>query len=194
MTALRVGVDLDGVLHPFIESIARYLSELGFAADPHTWVGWSGCEAWGITYDEFCAWCDRAADERVLYAQPPYPGAVEAMQQLFEAGVELHLVTARSFGSSPAASVYSTCQWLADWGIPFTSLTFAADKTVVPTDVFVEDNVDNFDALEAAGTTAILISNRYNAAADGRRRVDSFAEAAEQILTSLLEGSASEPR
>lgn len=180
---MKIGVDIDGVLYPFMEDISAYLRRHGIDADLNAWQGWSGYSAWGLDKASWRAWCDRAADEGVLFnSMAPYPGAAEAMRELTAAGHFLHLVTARDFGTD-YSWVRNTCAWLSRFEIPFHSLTFDPDKTVVEVDVFVEDNLSNHDALVDVGRRVYLIDTRYNQAEGcSRTRVPDFASAARLIL------------
>lgn len=181
---MRIGVDLDGVIYPFMEDISGYLRLHGIEADLSTWKGWDGYAAWGLSTEEWRYWCDRASNEGFLFnLMPPYPGAIEAMHDLIYAGHTIHLGTARDFGSDNAW-VRNTCAWLARVNAPFHSLAFGHDKTLLDVDIFVEDNLDNHDALVGVGRETYLIDTTFNRQ-EGctRTRVPSFAAAAKLILS-----------
>lgn len=185
---MRVGVDLDGVVYDFARHVQRYLieheghslEELAFLDSWNFWI------EWGWDDERFMRACDQAVDAGVLYATgEPNAGAVEALRRIADAGHELHVVTARSSGTAPAAALVATESWLDTYEIPYSSLTMSADKTVVPTDVFVDDSLANYDALVLAGVRAYLLNQPWNAPYDdGRRRVADVAEFADAILSS----------
>lgn len=168
---MRIGVDLDGPCANFVESLARYLRSRGRAATVESWQQhYCGYRGWGLTDDEFLGWCHRAADDGELFTNiDPEPGVVPALERLRDAGHTIHIVTARNFGSV-GASEAATMSWLARHRVPLHSLTFSSDKTVVPTDVFIEDNLGNYDALEGAGCEPWLVTLPHNPDADGRTR------------------------
>ena len=57
------------------------------------------------------------------------------------------------------------------------------DETSIPTDIFVEDYLPNYEKLRAAGTTAYLINREWNAPYDdGRNRVADIGEFARVVL------------
>ena len=119
----------------------------------------------------------------------PHQGTQEALTTLAVAGHELHIVTARDFGSAPGASERATLRWLEEYGIPYTSLTISHDKTSIPTDIFVEDYLPNYEKLRAAGTTAYLVNREWNAPYnDGRNRVADIREFARVVLATAEEG------
>lgn len=94
-----------------------------------------------------------------------------------EQGHTIHIVTHRNdFG---AKGIRSTCEWLSRWCVPYDTLSFAKDKTSVPVDVFIEDNVDNVLALQSAGVVAVLMTRSWNEndqKAEHLLRVGSFVE------------------
>ena len=151
---VRIGIDLDGVCYDFALHLRRYLVEwLGHAPEP---------------YEHLHSW-----DFWTRWGWDDNPAA----------GHELHIVTARDFGSTPDASERATRRWLQEYDIPYTSLTISRDKTSVPTDVFVEDYLPNYEKLHAAGTKAYLVNREWNAPYDdGRNRVTDIGEFARVVL------------
>lgn len=118
---MRVGIDLDGVCYDFALHLRRYLVEwLGHAPEPyehlHSWDFWT---RWGWDDEHYYAACREAVDAGCLFATgEPHRGTQEALTALAAAGHELHIVTARDFGSAPGASERATLRWLEDYGIP----------------------------------------------------------------------------
>jgi FMN phosphatase YigB (HAD superfamily) len=164
---VRVGIDLDGVCYDFALHLRRYLVEwLGHAPEPyehlHSWDFWT---RWGWDDEHYYAACREAVDAGCLFATgEPHRGTQEALTALAAAGHELH-------------------------GIPYTSLTISHDKTSVPTDIFVEDYLPNYEKLRAAGTTAYLINREWNAPYDdGRNRVADIGEFARVVLGTAEQG------
>ena len=163
---MRVGFDLDGVLYDFGNSVRRYLDSIGrpysFHADkdePHTW---NFFEHWGMDRHEFAQICHDGADAGYVFTGPARPNAVWAVQAVKEAGHTVVIITDRQFGSRPEVSHDNTRNWLAQHNIPYDELHFSADKTSVPTDIFVEDKLENYDALVNVGTPCVLIDRPWN--------------------------------
>lgn len=157
---LRIGLDLDGVVYDFVDDFRQYLVEgmylSGDYPDPTSWNIW---DHWPITEEMFAGHLKDAIKFGDLFAHADctYPGAVAAVRRLADAGHTIHIVTHR-----PTAAVAATVQWLADVDLPYTTLTFAADKTTVPVNVIIEDNVDNALAVVSTGARAILMDRPWN--------------------------------
>jgi len=169
---LRIGFDLDGVAYNFEDSVRRYLIKwhLYDAEELPNPTGWDFHQAWGFEREDFEAVCNDGVDSTIIFGTgDPYPGTAEAMHRIKDAGHSIHIVTARFFGS-PGMAQRNTMQWLAEHDIPFDTVTFARDKTVVRTDYMIEDNLGNFDALQAAGTHAVLMDRPWNQDTPDRSR------------------------
>jgi hypothetical protein len=162
---MRVGIDLDGVCYDFSASVREYLVT---HANTHTHddtphpTRWEFYEDWGLDLDGFLATCHDGVDAGIVFAHgEPYPNTAEAFHLIQQAGHTIHVVTDRSFGSNGKSEAH-TRTWLDCHGLPFDSLTFSADKTVVRLDVMVDDKIANYDALEAAGVDAYLLTRPWN--------------------------------
>jgi hypothetical protein len=152
--SLDIGLDVDGVVYPFIRVIADYASKvLGrpCSAEPETWDWYE--RQWGISSDEFWDLCRRGVSDGVLFTVgEPLPGALEATKQLAASGHRLHFLTSRSItGVSTSLARELTSNWLEDWAFPVDSLTITEDKACRATDVFLDDSPHVYDALVAAG-------------------------------------------
>ena len=177
---MRVGFDLDGVWYDFRQAHSNYEISRGNrgCTVSNCAPGWNYYEGWGWTFDEWMASYVDAVDSGFLLRHgEPLTDAVWSSRQIAELGHTVHIVTDRSVGSDLGASSRATAAWLADHGFVFHSLTFSKDKTVVPVDIFIEDRVQNADALTAAGVRCFLINRPWNEPTDdGRLRVDSLRE------------------
>lgn len=160
---LSIGLDLDGVVYDFVRAHRNYLmntrDDLSVAdlPEPSSWNVW---EHWQISRVEWQQSFAAGVAERAIFTgghRYAYDGAIAAVRQLADAGHTIHVVTHR-----PPEAVALTAEWLAEVGLPFTSLTFAKDKSTVPVDVMIEDNVDNALAVVAAGSRAILMDRPWN--------------------------------
>lgn len=176
----RVGFDLDGVWYDFRKAHSQFELRRGNRhctienCDP----GWDYFDGWGMTFDQWMKSYTEGVDAGALLRHgTPLPDAVWSSRTLAEQGHTVHIVTDRSVGTDLGVSSRATAAWLADHGFVFHSLTFSRDKTVVPTDYFIEDRLQNADALNAAGTRCYLINRPWNAPAnDGRLRVNTLRE------------------
>lgn len=166
MKTLRVGIDLDGVLYDFADSFRRYLVASGKvlegvlpSGEPSTWTFY---EDWGFSLAEFIQICNDGVDAGIIFRGPAREGASEAVNKIKNLGHTIHIITDRKFGSDPVNSEIATKEWLSEHNIPYDTLTFSADKTCVATHLFVEDKLENYDALVAAGVEAYLIDRPWN--------------------------------
>jgi hypothetical protein len=164
---LRVGIDLDGVCYDFAESLRCYLYENDLSksysiidGEPDKWHFYLD---WGMTVDDFLKHCHNGADAGWIFGSgEPRDDAPSALEFMKAFDNTIHIITDRSFGSTPEISEKNTKQWLDVWGFEYDTLTFSADKTSVPTDIFIEDKLENYDALVAAGVDCYLVDRPWN--------------------------------
>lgn len=170
---MRVGIDLDGVCYDFAASFRNHLiTNEGF---PRWWTPkatrWEFYEDWGFTLDEFMRHFRDGVNKEIIFWQgTPYDGVREAFQNIKAAGHSIHIVTDRKVGS-PGKAERSTVYWLNRYDLPYDSLTFSADKTVVNLDVMVDDKPANYEALTTAGVDAHLLTRPWNQHVTDAKRV-----------------------
>lgn len=180
---LDIGIDLDGVCYDFVESLRHYLiTHEDFIHEelPET-TTWNFFEDnWNMDLETYLEHFRNGVDAGVVFLHgPPHDGCKETLEKFMEDGDSLNIVThRRSAGQRP---VHNTIDWLQREEIPFTNLTFAKDKTVVRNDVFIEDNVDNFLDLEAAGVRAYIMDRPWNQHLDTPYRVYGWEDFYKQI-------------
>lgn len=172
--SLHIGIDLDGVCYDFAKSLSEYLVESeGFDPDslpePTCWEFYE--KDWGLTLDEFLTLFAKGVDAGYVFrVGDPHDDCVEIMRTL-HLDHSLHIVTHRTIGER---GVQNTMEWLFEKQIPYDTITFSRDKTIVKTDLFIEDNVDNFLALEEAGVQAVLMDRPWNQHLDTPYRVEDW--------------------
>ncbi|AXH70499.1 phosphohydrolase [Gordonia phage Daredevil] len=160
----RVGIDLDGVLYQFHCALREFMCDLGFSMDdmPDP-AEWSFGETWGLNGKGFKMVCDLAADQGRLWNYHKASDAdVSALHRLVANGHTIHIVTARDFGTRAGVTQAATLAWLKGNDIPFDSITFSTDKTVVKLDYMIEDNVENHLALHRVGVESVLLTQPWN--------------------------------
>ena len=179
--------DLDGCSFDFGRNLWEGLPKIGIPNDdlPAVFDRWDFFNEWpGWDDAKFIEVCHQLADAGHLFVGKADPGAVEAWQRIADAGHRIHVVTHRGFGGADGQpSRNATLRYLLDEGFPFHSVTFSGDKTVVRCDAGLEDNLGNYDALDAAGCEVWLIDRPWNRdPGDQRRRVRTVGEFADIIL------------
>ena len=190
---MRIGVDLDGVLYNFGDSVNRYLNHIGLGylwkSGPTPDPFWEFYRDWGWSDSQFVDLCNDGVDAGIIFQGPIREGARAAMMDLRDSNNEIIIITDRQFGSTPEKSHMATRHWLEFHEVPYDRLIFSANKTVVKTDIFVEDKLSNYDALTAAGTECWLINRPWNKEDDDRNRIDSVSEFPTKVLSRLTSSS-----
>lgn len=169
------------MLYDFGNSVRRYLDSIGRpygflddADEPHTW---NFFEHWKMDAAEFVKICHDGVDAGFIFSGPTRPNAVEAVRAVKDAGHDVIIITDRQFGTTPEASHKATLEWLAEHGFPYDEIWFSADKTVRPTDIFIEDKLQNYDAVTEVGTPCVLIDRPWNQdPGDYRFRIKDISE------------------
>jgi uncharacterized HAD superfamily protein len=171
----KVGVDIDDVLKPWYDIAHDVCRGYGITngVQPQTWHPY---KEYGVTMElwhEAIARPTARGMSHRLYGGNPYAGAVDALLTLCENNHTIHLVTSRGTGDWPHGHSLkrTTVEWLEHYCVPYDSLTFSHDKTIVRADYFVDDNLDNYEALRASGVTAYLMTRKWNQTRDGAGRV-----------------------
>lgn len=182
---LQVGFDKDGVIYDYTKAFHNYLRSSGIR--PHlpedyvpTCWNWFKEDPINITMEEYLQIHNQGIQDMQIFwigelldSEIPFQ-----MQRIIDAGHQLNIVTYRMGVSAEVA----TYKFLFDNKLPFSKVIFSKDKTVVDNDYFIEDNLANYDALEAAGVKVYLLNQPYNQEDDNRRRVDSVKEYVDIIL------------
>lgn len=177
---MRVGYDVDGVGHIFSAGFYDHMVHEGVESlwksgpTPHPYWNWYHDYNWSD--QEFVEFCNRAADHGCLFQGHVREGYKESIEEVRAMGHYIVIVTDRPFGSNPEVSKELTYKWFEDEDIKYDSIIFSSDKTVGNTDFFIDDKIENYDALRSAGMNAVLINRAWNLDNDDRFRVDSMQE------------------
>lgn len=193
---MRIGFDIDGVGFNFADSCHRYLIEIG---QGHLWKSgptpvpfWDWYKDWGWTSAQFVEFCHAGVDAGFIFAGDVRPGYVESIMAVAQMGHEIIIATDRPFGATPEVSQKLTVEWLEQHGIEYDELHFTADKTTARADMFIEDKLENYDALVASGVNAFLLNRPWNQleGGDARNRVDTMEEYTEAVRQVTEQGFA----
>jgi FMN phosphatase YigB (HAD superfamily) len=181
---MKVGFDADGVIYRFTKAYHLWMNQSkGMSLDPEVEAQtWDWFEDWE-TVPEFLESMDKATDAGFLFWQGDLCEETipQNLHDLREAGHTIHVVTHR-FSGKVSCVQEATRSWFAKKGLIYDTLDFSGDKTSVKTDLFIEDNLKNYDALDAAGVKSYLVNRPYNLQNDYRRRVNSVNEFTNLIL------------
>lgn len=183
---MRVGIDLDGVCYDFAEAFVRYLRYSGNTdydivdGEPDKWYFYKD---WGMSTQSFLQHCHDGADAGIIFGEGGQrDNASRAVNRISRHGHSIHIITDRSFGTTPAVSEKNTRLWLDQNGFVYDTIDFSADKTCRKTDVFIEDKLENYDALVEAGVDCYLVNRPWNTKRDKRKRVFDIEHFADLIL------------
>lgn len=186
---MRIGLDADGCFYNFRDSTFRYFTNhCGYDAEALSTVGedWNFSEVdWKIPNGTFYKLVARGINAGHIFADgEPEEGFVDAIKWLKRKKHTIHICTNRNIGQKDAAN---TVEWLKRHKVKYDTLTFAADKTILDVDAFLEDKPKNFHALKEAGRDAWLFDQPYNRDIDTPNRVTSWDEFAKRVHESSLQ-------
>lgn len=191
---MRIGFDVDGVLYKFTHAYHLWLNQtkgMSLSLDDEAQT-WDWFLAWETT-EEFCQNLHESVDAGSMYwvGELCEPQIAQNLRDLRAAGHTIHVVTARTFGKIKCPEE-ATRSWFSYNDLVFDTITVSKDKTAVETDLFIEDNLANYDRLDAAGVTSYLVNRPYNLQKDNRRRVNSVDEFTKLILEDSWRSSVSD--
>jgi hypothetical protein len=179
---MHVGYDYDGVISSFHAGVDKYLRLNGYEGLKASTTQWDFWKDWGWSNSKFHKfWVDGVRDG-IIFATAPFPGAVDAINSVYDAGHKVHIITHRGWKKYPGLAEDLTAACLERDGIRYHSLTFTADKTDVWTDMMVDDKPENYYDLIKAGTDAYLLTRDWNKHIEGAKRVRSVGEFSRKVL------------
>lgn len=163
VTALEIGVDLDGVIYPFAHEVTKAremrdgVPHGTYNDEPGSWTWYQ--DDWGMDFEHFDELCRYAIQAGVYESGVPTTGSLYTLRRLTEDGHRIWYVTDRArHGLTKAAAAHLTSRWLHTHDFPQrANLLITADKASLPTDVFLDDKVSNVEALVAAGCPRPLL-------------------------------------
>lgn len=181
----RVGVDIDEPLFPWYDLAHKACEQAGIA-NGVTPTSYAPFEDYGCTRQEWLDALD-VARKNGMYLRAPIGGAAAALWKLTHAGHSIHLVTARGQFAGGARIKADTARWLYEWNIPHDSLTFAADKSLIRVDYFIDDRMEHLNEVGAANdpiAALFLIDHPTNRGCDDRIafRVGHIRDAVDWII------------
>jgi 5'(3')-deoxyribonucleotidase len=134
---MRLGIDLDGVVADFNSGwIARYNRQ--YAAD----LPLDAVRSWDaipqLTHfedmEEFWSWARQHEGHSLFRHLEPYPGALEALEELAAGGHDIVVITTK-----PDWAIHDTFAWLAEHRFPTREVHILERKWRVDCDVYLDD-------------------------------------------------------
>lgn len=170
----HLGLDLDGVVADYTAGFGAFVAEQAgmqvTELPPPT--AWNFHQAgWPILDSAHYLKLHAAAVNNAMFAEMPViDGAVEAIQNLRDAGVFIRIITHRLIpGTKPSMVIADTVDWLEHHGIEFDDICFLADKSALNCDLLIEDSPSNIAAYAEAGKRVLIYDQPYNQASIGDR-------------------------
>lgn len=142
---MRLGIDLDGVVANFTEGWMRF-----YNLQHGTTLAESESQRWNdmITLThfedmrEFWRWASDLDGRSLFWHLNPFPGAVEAINDLHDEGHEIVILTQK-----PNYAVEDTKEWVAEVGIPASEVHIIDRKWSIDCDVYLDDGPHMVPAL-----------------------------------------------
>lgn len=173
---MRLGIDLDGVVANFTKGwMDFYNRQFGTnfgVADSQRWH-----DLVDLTHfndiDEFWEWSSDLDGRSVFWHLEPFPGAVEALRSLVDAGHQVIVVTAK-----PEFAVADTHEWIEQHRIPAAEIHILERKWEVECAVYLDDGPHVLPGLvkHRPNATVCRYVRPWNDAVPGAVDVDDFDE------------------
>lgn len=134
---MRLGIDLDGVVANFTQGWMNFYNrEFGtefVVEDSRNWG-----DLVDLTHfkdmDEFWEWASDLDGHSVFWHLEPFPGAVEAVRSLVDAGHQIVILTTK-----PDFAVGDTYHWIERHRIPAAEVHILEDKWIVDCHAYLDD-------------------------------------------------------
>lgn len=187
MRKMRVIFDIDDVLMPWAEKVHQACMAAGLNPEGKEWTQWSMWDDYGCTKEEWIGVVNGLVVPNGIYHSPAYPGAVEAVNRVHDAGHEVHLVTARGFHDHAEQIRQWTKDWVETNNLP-GELWFAHKKSDVAKKIDathgIDDRYENWLDLWMADVKVFLKNQPHNKTSlvHSNCRVDSVSEFVDRIL------------
>jgi len=161
---MKIGVDVDGVLRDFMgKFIAIYRQDYPSNTTKIEDVNdWNLNKFFTETEDARQYYLDNAS--RIFPNAGMYPGCSDFLRQIKELGHNIIIITHQLIGTEKY-----TQDWLTAYNVPYDSLVFTADKTIVDADIYIDDGLHYIDAYNKAGKRAVIFDRPWNQNFAGER-------------------------
>lgn len=177
-----VGIDMDGVLYPFVPAFKHYCEVRMQKFDLPDPTHWYFYEDWGMDEKQFNEWLkDACRTDRVFAWMPPAPDAVASFKKLRNMGVKIHILTHRITDSWA-----QTAEWLEKYDLVPDSLHFGPNKNIlkeIATDecAILDDHIPFIQSAEQAGIKAYVLKHPWNEGHSDLQYVHSIYDFASHI-------------
>lgn len=180
---MRIGIDLDGVVANFTQGWMDFYNR-----DFGTSLVFEDSQNWGdlvdLTHfkdmDEFWAWSSDLDGHSIFWHLETFPGAVEAIRGLVDAGHQIVVITTK-----PSFAIRDTHEWVERHRIPAAEIHIiqSNDKWEIPADVYLDDGPLVLPGLleHRPNSTVCRYIRPWNEPLDGAIDVHDFVEFREVV-------------
>lgn len=162
MKKLKIGIDVDGVLYPFIDEFKKYCEKQLDKKLPEV-ENWNFYRNWKLTNRQFMELYASFINADCLEVGAPENNSKETIDKLSKDGHEIYIITHRLFDAfdlkTKTKSITSTVNWLNKNDIYFDHIIFIKDKSLVDLDLLLDDGIHN---LEDFKNEVICFSRPWN--------------------------------
>lgn len=188
LPGVRIGLDLDGVVTNFTAGWMKfYNEEFGTNLTVADSTDWG--DLVNLTHftdiDKFWKWSSDIDGHSVFWHLEPFPGALEAVEGLIDAGHEIVVLTTK-----PDFAADDTHDWIRRHGLPAKEVHILEDKWRVPCDVYLDDGPHILPALVAHRPEATVCRyvRPWNEPVQGAVDVNDFLEF-RQVVDRMVDNS-----
>lgn len=162
-------VDIDNTIADYTNGLRDYIRECGRGEEDYpcpepTAYDFTLAGGWPFSGDAkaFTWWHTRAVADGLYSKEEPYEGAVDALDQLHDAGWNIIMATSRADDWRGESQ-----RWLHRNGFRFDGY-YCGDKTLLTPDVLIDDRPVTLEAMAVKGVTVLHPDHAYCTAAPGR--------------------------
>lgn len=190
-----IGMDVDGVIFPFIANLMEFYSQrakqialerrvnvddIQMLTTPDKYACW---ECWNITELEFLELSMEAILAGMLTSKEMQEGVhtIDALHGLVNDGHTIRFITSRYYGDLQHIVEEHTNAWLDSLALGHMDVTFTHAKHEVECDVYLDDSPSTYELLIQKGKICYLYDQPWNKKVDTNRRVFTLGQFRKEI-------------
>lgn len=159
-----LGVDLDECVFGYLPAISTHMGTKGLKVPTEPPSAFSMVESgWFETMEHYREVHGEAVESGLYEHLEMIEGASEVLRDLSKSGYEINIITSRFVNPGQHGLVVAqTAIALDKNNIPYSSLSFLANKTRFMADAYIDDGPHNLEPLQELGRYTITFDQAYN--------------------------------